>query len=125
MRFRNCSAHMIFEDGLSWGLKLHLWRVEKGISENLLNNKEFQLHMVHGLLNSLGTSIPNERDLHYFLYRHFSEKLDIDLKPYIEELNNCQRRCRIPQLWRNNFPHPYIRFPLDFQNNPSRVHLFP
>ncbi len=29
----------------------------------------------------------------------------------------CQRRCRIPQLWRDNFPHLYITFPLDLQNN--------
>ena len=60
----------------------------KNISENLLKNKEFQIHMIHGLLNSLGIpSRPDERDIHYILYHHFSERLNLDLKPYIMELN--------------------------------------
>ncbi len=30
-------------------------------------------------------------------------------------ITDCQRRCRIPQFRRFNFPHPHIKLPLNFQ----------
>lgn len=64
------------------------------IEEKLLKNKEFLLHMLHGICNSLSIpSVPDELYLHYNLYlnlakQHFlSKKLDLNLKPYVDKVN--------------------------------------
>lgn len=62
--------------------------------EELLKDKKFLMHMLHGICNSLGIqSVPNEFYLYHNLYyslakQHFLlKKLNINLKEYVDEVN--------------------------------------
>jgi len=112
----NNGIHVIaFEDDASRKI-LSIGEFNNSTTDNaleVLKGAELEAMEVNGLLQAIDTDrgsqfYPNKKDK--------NGDADSVFRDYLE--SKCQRRCKITQFPRFNFPHLHIKLPLEIINTP-------